>query len=82
MIMEPAALMVFASVMLDFLVTTVQVNSQKPFEVQTGVCCWCFESPDFDYQSNLMLISTQTHPISIPLNNQKPILIIRVEFLS
>ena len=29
---------------------------------------------------NLMLISTQTHPISIPLNNQKTILIIRFVF--
>ena len=31
---------------------------------------------------NLMLISTQTHPISIPLNNQKTILIIRFVFYS
>ena len=30
---------------------------------------------------NLMLISAQTHPISIPLNNPKPILIIRFKFL-
>ena len=58
--MEPAALMVLASVMLDFSVTTVQVNSQKLFEVETSVCCWCLERcPDFAYQSNLTFISTE-----------------------
>ena len=33
MITAPAKLMVLASVMLDFLAATVQVNSQSPFEI-------------------------------------------------
>ena len=33
MIMAPAKLMVLASVMLDFLAATVQVNSQSLFEI-------------------------------------------------
>ena len=34
--MEPAEMMGLASVMLDILATIVQVNSQKPFEIETG----------------------------------------------
>ena len=34
--MGPADMMGLASVMLDFTATTVQVNSQKPFVVETG----------------------------------------------
>ena len=42
MVMEPAEVMGLASVMLDFLATTVQVNLQKPFKIETGFSYWFF----------------------------------------
>ena len=42
MIMGPAKMMGLANVILDSTTTTVQVNLQRPFEIETGVCCWFF----------------------------------------
>ena len=38
MIMGPAKMMGLANVILDSTATTVQVNSQNPFEIGTAVC--------------------------------------------
>jgi hypothetical protein len=50
MVMGPAKMMGLASVMMDFSVTTVQVNSLKPFEVETGQghgCQGCLAPAEF-----------------------------------
>ena len=48
--MEPAEVMGLASVMLDFSAMTVQVNSQSPFEIETGQdqgCQGCLAPAEF-----------------------------------
>ena len=42
MIMGPAKMMDHASVILDSLVTTVQVNLHRPFMIGAGIYCWFF----------------------------------------
>ena len=42
MIMGPAKMMDHASVILDSLVTTVQVNLHRPFMIWAGIYCWVF----------------------------------------
>ena len=42
MIMGPAKMMGLANVILDSMATTVQVNLQKPFKIETGFSYWFF----------------------------------------